>query len=422
MSDEVKAAVAAVDSIQRAWNEFKTTNDANLKDRDVVLEQKLNKIEETISKVEQVAEQAVLAVKRQQRAAEESVNMEQKVAAFGRHIAGFTGRRIELDADVYAANAKAMNTYLRYGDQMLTDAEKKAMLVASDPAGGYVVNPDMSGRIVQRTFDTSPMRAYASVQTISTDALEGLFDLNEVGFAWVAETATRAETTTADLGRWRIVAHEMSAMPKMTQKLVDDAEVDIETWLQNKIADKFARGENAAFVNGSGVDRPRGFLTYPHGTTVPGTIQQYKTGVDGGFAAAGAGPDVLIDALHGLKAPYRANATWFMNRVTMAGVRKLKDSDGAYFWNPSLAAGQPATILGYPVAPAFEDMPNSTTTDALAIAVGDMRAAYMIVDRVGIRLLRDPYSAKPNILYYATKRVGGDIIDFDALKLVEFSI
>jgi HK97 family phage major capsid protein len=152
---------------------------------------------------------------------------------------------------------------------------------------------------------------------------------------------------------------------------------------------------------------------------LPGTIEQVPTGVSGGFAAAPNGGDVLIDALYGLKAQYRANATWFMNRVTTKAVRKIKDSDGAYLWSPGIAAGQPASLLGYPIA-SFEDMPDPAA-DSLSIAVGDMRAAYQIVDRVGIRTLRDPYTAKPYVGFYTTKRVGGDVVNFEALKLIRFN-
>lgn len=300
----------------------------------------------------------------------------------------------------------------------MADTERKALSVGSDPEGGYVVYPDMSGQIVQKVFETSPMRAYASIQTISTDALEGIFDLNEASFGWVEETESRSETNTPDIGRWRIPVHEMYAFPFATQKLLDDAAIDMENWLSMKVADKFARAEADAFVNGSGVGQPRGFLTYSDGTTLPGTIEQFDTGVNGAYAAAPDGGDVLIDALYGLKAPYRANATWFMNRATTKLTRKLKDSDGAYLWSPGIAAGQPATLLGYPVA-AFEDMPDPAT-GSLSVAVGDMRAAYQIVDRIGIRVLRDALTNKPYIGLYTVKRVGGDVVNFEAVKLVKF--
>ena len=208
-------------------------------------------------------------------------------------------------------------------------------------------------------------------------------------------------------------------MPDATQQLLDDSIVPLETWLDGKIADRFARAENNAFVSGSGVDKPRGFLTLANSTDLTQGVEQIKTTVNGGFAAAPNGGDVLIDALYSLKAQYRANATWFMNRATTRLVRKLKDSDGAYLWSPGIAAGQPATVLGYPVA-AFEDMPDPAT-GSLSIAVGDMRQAYQIVDRSGIRMLRDPYTAKPKILFYATKRTGGSVVNGEALKLIQFA-
>ena len=276
----------------------------------------------------------------------------------------------------------------------------------------------MSGQIVTKVDETSPMRAFASIQVISTDALEGLFDLERAAAVWVGETGARSQTATPNIGRWRIPVHELSAMPAATQKLLDDAAINMESWLADKVALEFSLAENAAFVNGNGVDKPRGFLTYGTGTTLPGTVEQFRTGVNAAFAAAPDGGDVLIDALYGLKAPYRANASWFMNRTTTKMVRKLKDSDGAYLWSPGIAAGQPATLLGYPVA-AFEDMPDPAQ-GSLSIAVGDMRAAYQIVDRMGIRTLRDPFTAKPFVLFYTTKRTGGDLVNFEALKVVRF--
>lgn len=273
--------------------------------------------------------------------------------------------------------------------------------------------------MVQKVFETSPMRQYAAAQTIGTDALEGLYDLDEASAGWVGETESRPETDTPQLQRWRIPVHEQYAKPHATQKLLDDATIDMEAWLENKVRDKFARVENAAFVNGDGVNKPRGFLTYGAGTTLPGTIEQIATGVNGGFAAAPDGGDALIDLITALKMPYRASAVFAMNRTTTGAVRKLKDSDGAYLWRPGIAAGQPATLLGYPQAP-LEDMPDFNATGALAIAFGDFRQAYQIVDRMGIRVLRDPYSNKPYVQFYSTKRVGGDVVNFEALKLLAF--
>jgi HK97 family phage major capsid protein len=424
MAEEIKAAVAAVEQINKAFEEFKQTHDANQQKHDAVLEAKLKKIEADMDAAQKIADEAVLAAKRASRvvtdASGDVVDLDAKALAWARNNMRRRGTDVHdfgnAQLDAYKS---AFQTYMRKGDQALSSDEIKALSVGTDPDGGYVVNPDLSGRIVMKVFETSPMRAYASVQVISTDALEGLFDLNEASSGWVGETDSRTETNTPQLGKWRIPTHELYAKPTATQKLLDDAEINMEAWLAGKVAEKFARDEATAFVTGSGIGRPRGFLTYASGTTLPGTIERFDTGVNGAFAAAPNGGDVLINALYGLKAQYRANATWFMNRATTTLTRKLKDTDGAYVWSPGIAAGQPATLLGYPVA-SFEDMPDPAT-DSLSIAVGDMREAYQIVDRIGIRTLRDPFSSKPYVEFYTTKRVGGDVVNFEAIKLIEFT-
>jgi len=429
MSDEIKQAVGAVEDLNKAFAEFKSVNDQRLAEiekkgtADALLTEKLTKIEADLDIAQKKADDAVLAAKRQSRmvtTAGNEVDLDAKALAWARGIARSRGTDVrEFGATELTSYKSAFDSYMRKEERTLSGDEIKALSVGSDPDGGYVVYPDLSGRIVTKVFETSPMRAYASVQVISSDALEGLFDLNEASSGWVAETDTRAVTNTPQLGKWRIPVHELYAKPSATQKLLDDASINMEAWLASKVAEKFARDEATAFVTGNGVARPRGFLTYANGTTLPGTIEQFKTGVNGAFAAAPSGGDVLINALYGLKAQYRANATWFMNRSTTTLVRKLKDSDGAYLWSPGIAAGQPASVLGYPTA-SFEDMP-SPATGTLSIAVGDMREAYQIVDRIGIRTLRDPYSNKPYVEFYTTKRVGGDVVNFEALKLIDFS-
>lgn len=430
MSDEIKQAASAVESLNRAFDEFKKANDARLAEiekkgaSDPVLDAKLAAIEADMQKAQAIADEAALAVKRQSRVVTDEkgdrIDLDAKAAEWAGMLARRRGETVpQFDAAGMAAYKSAFDRFLRKGEEIMGMDERKALSVGSDPDGGYVVNPDTSGRIVQKVFETSPMRAFASIQVISSDALEGLFDLNEASSGWVGETASRSETNTPEIGKWRIPVHELYAAPRATQKLLDDASINMEAWLASKVSEKFARDEAAAFVNGNGVGKPRGFLTYENGTTLPGTIERFDTGVNGVFAAAPNGGDVLINALYGLKAQYRANATWFMNRATLTLTRKLKDSDGAYLWSPGIAAGQPATLLGYPVA-SFEDMPDPAT-DSLSIAVGDMREAYQIVDRLGIRTLRDPYSAKPYVEFYTTKRVGGDVVNFEAIKLIEFT-
>lgn len=427
MSEEIKKAIGAVDALHAGFEEFKKANDERLAQiekkgsADVVTEAKLQKIEADLEKAQKIADEAVLASKRQSRIVTdergEVVDLDRKAQEWAsmnaRRRGAVVGSFGAADMDGYKA---AFDTFLRKGEEVMGPDERKALSVGTDPDGGYVVNPDLSGRIVMKVFETSPMRAYASVQVISSDALEGLFDLNEASSGWVGETDSRTETNTPQLGKWRIPAHELYAKPKATQKLLDDASINMEAWLASKVAEKFARDEANAFVVGNGVNKPRGFLTYGSGTTLPGTIEQFPTGASGALAAAPSGGDALINALYGLKQQYRNNATWFMNRATLTLVRKAKDSDGAYLWSPGIAAGQPATLLGYPVA-SFEDMPDPAS-NSLSIAVGDMRETYQIVDRLGIRTLRDPYSAKPYVEFYTTKRVGGDVVNFEAIKLV----
>jgi HK97 family phage major capsid protein len=429
MSDEIKHAASAVEALNKGFEEFKRTNDERLAQiekkgtSDVVTETKLAQIEADLQKAQAIADEAVLAVKRQSRVVTDekgnAVDLDKKAQDWAsmnaRRRGTMAGTFTAANLDAYKA---AEDAYLRKGDQVLSADEMKALSVGSDPDGGYVVNPDMSGRIVQKVFETSPMRAYASIQVISSDALEGLFDLNEASSGWVGETEARAETNTPAIGKWRIPVHELYAKPKATQKLLDDASINMEAWLAGKVAEKFARDESAAFVSGNGINKPRGFLTYAAGTTNPGTIERFKTTVSSAFAANPNGLDKVIDALYALKAPYRANATFFMTRAVTALARKLKDSDGQYQWQPSNQAGQPATLLGYPVA-AFEDM-EALANGSLSMAVADMREAYQIVDRIGIRTLRDPYSAKPYVEFYTTKRVGGDVVNFEAIKLIEF--
>lgn len=432
MSDdiELKAVTDAVKGINKAWEAEKAARDelaAEVKKLGAArpeTEAKMAKIEADMDRLQKVADEAVLAAKRSARVVTDAdgkpVDMEAKAASFSRQASAALDRNYSaVNVDGLNAYSAALAVYARKGLDALDGDERKALSVGGDPTGGYVVHPDMSGRVVQKVYETSPMRAYASVQVISTDALEGLFDMDEAGYEWVSEAGTRSTTDTPDLGKWRIPVHELSAKPRATQKILDDAEINIEQWLANKVADRFARAEATVFVTGDGIGKPRGFLSYADGTTLPGTIERINTGANGAFAAAPNGGDCLIDALYGLKAAYRANATWFMNRATTKMVRKLKDSDGAYLWSPGIAAGQPASILGYPLA-SFEDMPDPAT-GSLSIAVGDMRQAYQIVDRIGIRTLRDPYSAKPYVEFYTTKRVGGDVVNFEALKLIEFS-
>lgn len=314
--------------------------------------------------------------------------------------------------------------YLRRGEQRLTTNERdileqhqKALSVDSDPDGGYLVTPQQSARIIEVVYETSPMRQVATVETISTDALEGLFDGDEAAAAWVAERGSRAETNTPQLGQWRIPTHELYANPRATQKLLDDSAVDIEAWISRKVADKFARTENLAFVNGNGVGQPRGFTTYADGTT-RGTIERIPS-----LDAATIAAEGIYNIIYALKAAYRPGSVWVMNRATVGVIRTIRDESGGagtgqFMWAPGFG-GQPATLAGYPIV-EFEDMAD-IAGGAVVAGFGNFRQGYTIVDRLGIRILRDPYSAKPHVEFYTTKRVGGDVLNFEAFKLMDIA-
>lgn len=303
----------------------------------------------------------------------------------------------------------------RYNELHKQLGEAKLLAVQSDPDGGYWVSPDESGRMVERIFETSPMRQVASSQTISTDALEGIVDDDEAGAEWVGETDTPTDTTTPKIGKWRIPVHEQATRPKATNKLIEDSAINIETWLAGKVTRKFARAENLAFVSGDGVSKPRGFNDYPSNG-----LEDFERGKIGQLISASSGAldfDDLDKLLAGLKDEYEVNSTWAFNRRTKGEIRRLKDGDGQYLWEPSRQVGEPATILGRPII-GFEDMPN-VAADAQAVAIADWTATYQIVDRIGISVLRDPFSEKPFVEFYTRKRVGGDVLNFDSIKILK---
>jgi HK97 family phage major capsid protein len=321
------------------------------------------------------------------------------------------------NGDDQAEYKSAFNTYLRKGmDSGLEQLQTKALSVGTDANGGYLVPNQMADLIVQIVNESSPMRKLATVETISSDSLDIIEDVTDMDAAWGDETTVRsAETTSATLGRNTIDTFELYAQPQATQKLVDDASINIEEWVARKVADKMARLEATAFISGNGTSQPKGILTYTAGVSF-GQIQQVNTGVSAAITA-----DSLINLFYTLKDDYARNATFLMHRTTAQAVRLLKEATtNQYLWQPGLAAGTPDSLMGVPVALAA-DMPVPAAS-SLSIAVGDFKRAYLIVDRIGIRTLRDPFTSKPFVKFYTTKRVGGEVVNTDALKLLKLAI
>ena len=321
---------------------------------------------------------------------------------------------------IEAPHQKAFAAYLRSGeDEGLRDLplEGKAMSTAVAADGGYLVDPQTSDTIKSALTATASIRAIASIVTVESTSYDVLIDHTEMGSGWANEAANLSETATPQIDRITIPVNELSAMPKISQRLLDDSAFDIEGWLAGRIADKFARSEASAFVNGDGVDKPKGFLDYPTVDEMIWTWGNIGYVVTGTAGAIDDG-DPIIELVYALGAEYRANATFVMNSKTAGTVRKLKDADGRFLWSDGLSQGEPARLMGYPVLIA-EDMPD-VAADAMAIAFGDFTNGYTIAERPDVRVLRDPFSAKPHVLFYATKRVGGAVSDFNAIKLLRF--
>ena len=293
------------------------------------------------------------------------------------------------------------------------------MSVGSNTDGGYLAPVEWDRKLHEAQRATSPMRRIATVQPTGVGAYTTLWNNDQWGSGWVGETAARPQTSTASLAPITFAAGEIYAMPAATQRILDDAAIDIEAWLRNSVQREFNRQEGIAFLAGDGVNKPAGFLTFVTGgvnaaSHPGGPIDVVEVAINP--AAASATIDGLIDFMFGLEAPYRNNATWLMNSLTAAALAKLKNADGDLIWRESLIVGQPSTLLGRPVE-IDEGMP-APTAGNMAIAFGDFRAGYLINDRIGTRVLRDPYTNKPFVMFYVTKRTGGGVLDPNAIRVV----
>lgn len=305
----------------------------------------------------------------------------------------------------------------------LTADERKAMSAGSDPDGGYLLPHATQGATLGKIYEQSIMRQLATVQTISTNDIEGLLDNDEASAGWVSELGTRSDTSTPQVGKWRIEAHEMYAMPKVSQRILDDAATNVEAWLSGKIADKFARVEGTAFWTGTGVGQPKGLASYDTAATGDatrawGTFEHVVTGANGAFHTTQFDP--VVNLIGALKDQYLANASFTMRRSVRTAARLLKESTtNRYLWEPGMQIGAPERLMGYPVR-VDEYMP-ALGNGSLSLAFGDFKQAYLIVDRMGMRTLRDPFTAKPYVVFYTTKRTGGGAQNTEAVKFLKFS-
>ena len=401
MSTEIKGAVEA---LAKSVEDFRAT------DRDYK-----SRTEAEIREAREKASAAIDAAEAAKKAAEDAI----KRAA--RSTVGASG---EIDPDK-AEHKKAFNSFLRKGIETgLADLERKAVNVTTAGDGGFALPEQIESVIAQRLLDISPVRSVANVVSVSTSDYKQLVDTRGMASGWVGEAGARTATNTPTFYEAAALMGEIYANPQATQQSLDDLMFNVEAWVAASIADEFAFREGAAFVSGDGTNKPKGFLNYATLATADssrawGTLEHVATGVSADFAASNKG-DKLVELVYKLKAGHRANAVWMTNKAILAEIRAFKESTtNAYLWQPGLAAGQPSTLLGYNVVEA-EDMP-AKAANSLSIAFGDFRAGYTVVDRVGIRSLRDPYSNKPYVGFYVTKRVGGMVVNSEAIKVLKFS-
>lgn len=394
----------AFDDFMRAFDAFKQANDERLRE----LESQLGEDPVSADKVDRINQ----AVDEQKRVLERLVANAARPAAGGGF--AFAGA---------SEHKAAFERYVRGGDETgLRRLEAKAMSYGSGPDGGFLVPPETETAIAARLRDLSPVRALATVRQVTGAVLKKPFAVSGPAVGWVGETDARPETAAGTLAELQFPTMELYAMPAATATLLEDSAVDIDQWISAEVEAAFAEQEGTAFVNGDGVNKPRGLLDY---TMVDesawswGNLGYVPTGTAGDLPADDA-TGVLLDTVFTLKAGYRQNASWLMSRKTQAAIRKLKDADGNYVWQPPATAEQKPSLMGFSVHES-EDMP-AIATDAPAIAFGDFARGYLVVDRRGVSVLRDPYSAKPYVLFYTTKRVGGGIQDFDAIKLIRFGV
>jgi HK97 family phage major capsid protein len=407
---ETKAGLAAdasgvYDERMRAFDAFKATNDERIgaierRSADLLLDEKVDRINAALDAHGRRLDEITLKAARPTLASE----------------------RTALHGHQAREHKAAFESYVRTGENTgLRALEMKALSAGSNPDGGYLVPEEVESEIGQRLTAVSPIRSIAGVREISGNVYKKPFMTTGPATGWVGETDARAQTTSPTLAELSFPAMELYAMPAATATLLEDSAVNIDQWIASEVELTFAEQEGSAFVTGDGTNKPTGFLSYTaiaNASWAWGDIGYVATGAAGNFAASNPS-DNLVDLIYALKAGYRQNGAFVMNRKTQSTIRKFKDSSGGYLWQPPAQAGGRASLMTFPVVEA-EDMPD-IAANSLAVAFGDFRRGYLIVDRQGVRVLRDPFSAKPYVLFYTTKRVGGGVQDFDAIKLLKFA-
>ncbi len=393
------ALVRALADLKAGFEAFKASNDESLAalakgKADVVTTEKVDRISADVGKM-----QATL----------DDLSAKTAAAMLGGLGGSVVGDMPKTDPEYVSA----FKAHMRKGDV------QAALTKGIDGDGGYLAPIEWDRTITGKLKQVSQIRQNARIQSISTAGFKKLFTDRAVGSGWVGETAARPETSTPQIGVLDFVPGEIYANPAASQQILDDAAINLEQWLANEVEAEFSRQEGIAFLSGNGANKPYGILTYVTGAANAarhpwGAIEVVNSG-----AANGVTADGVVDLMYALSAQFAANAKLYTNRTSLAALRKLKDTSGAYLWQPSLIAGQPATFNGAPVV-EVPDMP-TLAAGAIAALYGDMEATYMVVDRIGIRVMRDPYTNKPYVHFYTTKRVGGGVYNPEPMRALKIS-
>jgi HK97 family phage major capsid protein len=395
-SPEANAAFDELRATFEAWRDANDQRLAGLETRsgaDVLSEEKLTRIDAALTETQARLDRLTLAAARPV---------------------------LPVPSAVPAGQKGAFARYVRQGEAAALRPDELKQLT-SGSAGGVLAPPEVEREIISRLTAISPLRALASVRTIAGGIWRAAITSGGPASGWAAETAARPETAAPTLSELSFPAMELYAMPAATQTLLDDAVVDLDAWIAGEVETVFAEQEGQAFITGNGTTQPRGILSVPvvaDSSWSWGSLGVLNTGVAGAFPASSPG-DLLMDLVFSLRAGYRQNGAFLMSRRTQSAIRRFKDNNGNYLWQPPAGVGQPATLLNFPLAEA-EAMPN-IAANSISVLFGDFRRGYLIVDRAGVNILRDPYSAKPYVLFYVTKRVGGGVQDFAAIKGLRFA-
>lgn len=319
-----------------------------------------------------------------------------------------------------------VRTFMRRGDERaFTSFVQNSLATDVDADGGFAVPEQIDQRIDRVVTEISPMMSIVDTQRVSTPDYRRLISLGGAASGWVGETGSRTETGTPTLHEVTFPVGEIYANPAITQNALDDMMFDAASWLGDEVGVEFGSKIGKALIDGTGINQPTGLLGGPTPVSTAdsgramGTLQFVATGVDGDFPAS-TPQDILLDLVYELKNAYRARGRWLMNRSLLKEIRQFKDTNENYIWQPGLQQGQPSLIAGFPVTEA-EDMPDKAS-NSLSIAFGDFRRAYTAVLRTGTRSLRDPYTNKPYVHFYTTRRVGGNLTNTEAVKLLKFSL